>query len=48
MVDGGVENYSKLVDAAIMTLKPKRLLAQTEIAYSNSMIEARWRVLKHQ
>ena len=48
MVDGGVENYNELVDAAIMTLKLKRQLAQTEITYSNSMIEAWWRVLKHQ
>ncbi len=48
MVDGGVENYNELVDTAIITLKLKRLLAQTEITYSNSMIEAWWRVLKHQ
>lgn len=48
MVDGGVENYNELVDTAIITLKLKRLLAQTEISYSNSMIEAWWRVLKHQ
>lgn len=48
MVDGGVENYNASVDAAIISLNLKRVLAQTEVAFSNSMIEAWWRVLKHQ
>ena len=48
MVDGGVENYNGSVDAAIISLKLKRVLAQTEVTFSNSMIEAWWRVLKHQ
>lgn len=48
LVDGGVENYNGSVDAAIISLKLKRVLAQTEVSFSNSMIEAWWRVLKHQ
>ena len=48
MVDGGVENYNASVDAAIISLNLKRVLAQTEVTFSNSMIEAWWRVLKHQ
>ena len=48
LVDGGVENYNtevnKLVDSALL----KRILAQTEIRYSNSLIESWWRVIKHQ
>jgi len=48
LVDGGVENYNGSVDAAIVSLKLKRVLAQTEVTFSKSMIEAWWRVLKHQ
>jgi putative transposase len=48
MVDGGVENFNGSVDAAIISLNLKRVLAQTEVTFSNSMIEAWWRVLKHQ
>jgi transposase InsO family protein len=48
VVDGGVENYNASVDAAIISLNLKRVLAQTEVTFSNSMIEAWWRVLKHQ
>ncbi|MCA9118796.1 MAG: DDE-type integrase/transposase/recombinase [Planctomycetaceae bacterium] len=48
LVDGGVENYNnavnKLVDSGIL----KRILAQTEIRHSNSLIESWWRVIKHQ
>jgi len=48
LVDGGVENYNpevnKLVDSGLL----KRILAQTEIRYSNSLIESWWRVIKHQ
>ena len=48
LVDGGIENHNdavdKLVDSGLLT----RLLAQTEIRYSNSLIESWWRVLKHQ
>jgi len=47
LVDGGLENYNiavnKLVDSGLL----KRILAQTEIRYSNSLIESWWRVIKH-
>jgi putative transposase len=48
LVDGGIENYNSAVDKVIETGLLKRVLAQTEITFSNSMIESWWRVLKHQ
>ncbi len=48
LVDGGVENFNDAVDKLVDTGLLKRLLAQTEIRFSNSLIEAWWRVLKHQ
>ena len=47
-VDGGSENFNGAVDELIKSGLLKRVLAQTEITYSNSMIESWWRVLKHQ
>ena len=49
LTDGGVENFKralsiKLIDSGLL----RRVLAGTEITYSNSMIESWWRVLKHQ
>ena len=48
MVDQGVENFNIPVDE-FMEAHPilKRVLAQVEVTSSNSMIEAWWRVLKH-
>jgi putative transposase len=46
--DGGVENWNNAVDRLVQSGLLKRLLAQTEIAFSNSMIESWWRALKHQ
>ena len=47
LADGGVENrtgaINDLVDSGVL----RRLLAQIEIACSNSMIESWWRQLKH-
>ena len=46
LVDGGVENkggVEDLVESGVL----KRVLAMTELAFSNSMIEAWWRALKH-
>lgn len=47
LVDGDIENYNsavdKLEDSGLLT----RILAQTEIRYSNSLIESWWRVIKH-
>ena len=48
LVDGGVENFNSAVDQVIETGLLKRVLAQTEITSSNSLIESWWRVLKHQ
>ncbi len=48
LADAGVENKNGSVDALIASGLLKRVLAQTEIRFSNSMIEAWWRCLKHQ
>jgi hypothetical protein len=43
-----VENVNAEVDALIETGVLRRLLAFTELTFSNSMIEAWWRSVKHQ
>jgi len=43
-----VENVNTQVDELISSGVLRRLLAMTEIAFSNSMIESWWRTLKHQ
>ena len=48
LADGGVENVNAQVDALIESGVLRRLLAFTELKFSNSMIEAWWRSLKHQ
>lgn len=48
LVDGGVENFNSAVDKIVESGLLKRVLAQTEITFSNSLIESWWRVLKHQ
>jgi transposase InsO family protein len=48
VADGGVENCNSAVDRLVQSGLLKRLLAQTEIAFSNSLIESWWRALKHQ
>jgi transposase InsO family protein len=48
LVDGGIENFNSAVDEVIAAGTLKRVLAQTEITFSNSLIESWWRVLKHQ
>jgi hypothetical protein len=48
LADAGVENVNAEVDALIATGVLRRLLAFTELKFSNSMIEAWWRSLKHQ
>ena len=40
--------FNAAMDELVRSGLVKRLLAQTDIQYSNSMIEAWWRVLKHQ
>lgn len=46
--DQGSENINGSVDELLKNGILKRILAYTEISFSNSMIEAYWRVLKHQ
>ena len=48
LADAGVENVNGQVDALISTGVLRRMLALTELKFSNSMIEAWWRSLKHQ
>jgi len=47
MADQGVENCNADVDALIEQGLLRRVLAQVEITFSNSLIEAWWRSLKH-
>lgn len=47
LVDGGVENFNGPVDELIASGLLRRVLAMTEIRFSNSLIEAWWRSLKH-
>jgi transposase InsO family protein len=48
MVDRGIENYNTSVDEIVKEGLLKRVLAQTEISFSNSMIESFWKSIKHQ
>jgi putative transposase len=48
VADSGVENVNRSVDATLAFAKLRRALAQVEVTYSNSIIEAWWRSLKHQ
>jgi hypothetical protein len=47
VADDGVENFNAKVDALVESGLLRRVLAQTDILSSNSMIEAWWRPLKH-
>jgi putative transposase len=46
--DSGVENVNGSVKATLLSACLDRVLAQVDVAFSNSMIEAFWRSLKHQ
>ncbi len=48
LADAGVENVNAQVDDLVTTGVLRRVLAFTELKFSNSMIEAWWRSLKHQ
>ena len=48
LADAGVENVNAQVDELITSGVLRRVLAFTELKFSNSMIEAWWRSLKHQ
>lgn len=47
LADAGAENVNAQVDTLIAAGALRRLLALTELKFSNSMIEAWWRPLKH-
>jgi transposase InsO family protein len=47
LADSGVVNVNDAVDGALAETGIKRLLAQVEITWSKSMIEAIWRELKY-
>lgn len=48
LTDGGVENFNSAVDKLITSGILSRLLAMTDIVFSNSMIETWFRSIKHQ
>jgi len=47
VTDSGIENVNHQVDALLSLGQLNRVLAQIEVSFSNSMIEAWWRSLKH-
>jgi len=47
VADSGMENVSGNVDALLDAEGLRRVLAQVEMSFSNSMIEAFWRSLRH-
>ena len=48
LADAGVENRNGDVDELVAAGRLRRVLALTEVNFSNSIIEAWWRTLKHQ
>jgi transposase InsO family protein len=48
LADSGIENRMKWIDELVDSGALRRVLAQAEIACSNSLIESWWRSLKHQ
>ncbi len=48
LVDGGSENFNSEVDEFIKNGTLQRLLAMTDVMFSNSMIESWFRAIKHQ
>ena len=48
MIDAGVENLNESVLKLVSDGILKLILAQTDLSFSNSMIEAFWRVMKNQ
>ncbi len=48
VADSGAENVNSKVDETLASTGLKRILALVEVSYSNSMIEAWWKALKHQ
>ena len=48
VMDAGAENVNGTVDDLFASGKFRRILAQVDVTFSNSLIEAWWRSLKHQ
>lgn len=48
VMDSGVENLNSKVDAVFDSSVLQRIIAQIDVSFSNSLIEAWWRTLKHQ
>ena len=48
VADSGSENVNHTVDALVSAGRLRRVLALVEVSFSNSMIEAWWRSLRHQ
>jgi len=48
IMDSVSENLNRIVDPLFDGEKMKRILALVDVSYSNSMIEAWWRSLRHQ
>ena len=48
VADAGVENVNAGVDELIVSGLLRRVLALRDVSFSNSLIEAWWRTLKHQ
>jgi hypothetical protein len=48
IMDSGIENVNQTVDILFNGDKMKRILALVDVTYSNSMVEAWWRSLRHQ
>jgi putative transposase len=46
--DSGIENVNAAMDDTLLSACLERVLAQVDVTFSNSMIEAFWRSLKHQ
>jgi putative transposase len=46
--DAGIENVNGVVNATLFSACLERVLAQVDVTFSNSMIEAFWRSLEHQ
>jgi transposase InsO family protein len=48
VMDSGVENLNGAVDTLFDTTALRHVIAQIDVSFSNSLIEAWWRSLKHQ
>lgn len=47
-MDAGIKNVNRTVDGVFDNGQLRRVFAQVDVTFSNSLIEAWWRSLKHQ